>query len=209
MRLMLLWMMGCGMMGGDEAVVPTPSPEPLVATPAPQDEPPTEAPKHEGGVAASDCDTIEPGEAPAGPGCITGTIACGETVVGHTLGGSNNFNTAFYDAKFCTPGTTNHDSGEERVYTLQVPDGDHLVKVHLDTPCADLDLAAMRWEGDDCPTIDNAIQVCDMWPKPNTEPELVKIVSRGAAQWLVVVEGKNDADGPFSLTVECKEGLYD
>jgi hypothetical protein len=47
-------------------------------------------------------------------GCLTGTLSCDQTVVGHTLGGVKRFDTAFWREHKCWPDTVNHDSGDER-----------------------------------------------------------------------------------------------
>lgn len=210
MLTLLSLLLACG--GAEEAPTTSPDPDdaPLQATPpsAAPAPPSGDAKDRPDALTADQCGSIEGGSPPDGPGCLSGTITCGQTVVGHTLGGGNHFTTQFYEKKQCTPATTDHDGGDERVYKLEIPEGDHRVTVHLDTPCADLDLASMRWSGDDCPTLEDALQTCDMWPKPGTESEKVTMVSRKASTWLLVVEGKGDAEGAFSLTVDCADGLY-
>ena len=62
--------------------------------------------------------------------------------MGHTIGGVQRFDSRFYEKQFCTPRITNHDGGNERVYTLEMPEGDWTAYVTLDSPCADLDVAA-------------------------------------------------------------------
>lgn len=174
--------------------------------------PPTPTPSSSDDPAAvittSNCGDVSDGGPVAGPACITGTVSCGDTVAGHTKGGTSTFDTRFYEAKYCTPATTNHDSGDERVYALTMPAGNHRAIVTLDTPCADLDLAAVRVPGfDACPTVDTDVPQCEMWPKPGTQRETVELVSQGPSTWLLVVEGKNDAEGAFGLGVRCVDGL--
>jgi hypothetical protein len=163
----------------------------------------------EAGITSDQCSDLDNG----GPtdGCITGTLECGQTVVGHTRGGVDRFDTYFYEKKFCTPATTYHDSGDERVYVLDVPEiprgQGHTAIVTLDTPCADLDLAAFKWNEEGCPTNDHLISQCEMWPEDGTSREMVKLVTQHATRWLVVVEGKDDNEGAFSLTVQCTQGM--
>lgn len=164
-------------------------------------------PPPEPGIYAGQCDDIRDGGPTKGPSCITDTLTCGQQVVGHTSGGVNRYNTRFYEANFCTPATTNHDGGEERVYRLQVPEGDRTVLVTLDSPCADLDMAALKWQQGDCPTAKSMINQCEMWPKPMGAREQVRLVSQEATTWLLVVEGKGDEEGAFSLSVQCWDGL--
>lgn len=157
-------------------------------------------------IDASHCDDMARGG--KNDGCLTAKISCGDTVIGHTLGGVDRFNTAFYQKFFCTPSTTSHDSGDERVYRLEMPKGDWHAKIVLDSPCADLDVAAMEYEGSGCPTANDSVPRCEMVPKKGTEREKVEIVSQDHSTWLLVVEGKGDEEGVFALQVICEKGLY-
>jgi len=164
-------------------------------------------PVPEPGIYASQCEDLKDGGPVNGPSCITNTIHCGETVVGHTIGGVNRYNTRFYEATFCTPATTNHDGGDERVYRLDMPEGNYTAIITLDTPCADLDVAALRWDKDQCPKPNHLINQCEMWPKDRGSREQVRLVSQHETSWYVVVEGKDEEEGAFSLTVQCFPGL--
>lgn len=164
-------------------------------------------PPPEAGITKSQCKDLEDGGPVEGPGCITGRISCGETVIGHTIGGVRRFDTRFYERAFCTPALTNHDGGDERIYRLDMPDGPWTAVVTLDTPCADLDLAAIRWDGDDCPTPSHIIHQCEMWPKDGTAREQVRLASTSQSSWFLVVEGKDEHEGAFALTVQCFPGI--
>lgn len=134
---------------------------------------------------------------------ITGRIECGEQIVGHTRGGVRAFDTRFYEANFCTPATTDHSGGDERIYRLSVPDGRLRPWVTLDTPCADLDLAVIKWSGRELPTSGSSVNDCEMFPKGGRTREIVDVTSDRASEWLIVVEGKGDDEGAFGLTVQC------
>lgn len=157
-------------------------------------------------LAAADCDTVE-SEALEPGTCITGKLSCGDTVVGHTVGGSNQFDSRFYEKFFCTPATTDHDDGNERVYELELPDGAQHADVWLDTPCADLDLAAMRWDEPGCPTGASPVSTCEMNRADGKRGEHIRIASRTASRWLIVVEGEGMDEGAFGLRVTCGAGL--
>lgn len=230
---LLLLAAGCGGSTPADDVATTPAPAPLtlgnpasgdVATGSPADANPAAPPKTliqpgtsttqdrpEAAITAAQCGDLTDGGPINGPGCITGTIACGETVIGHTKGGGQNFDTKFYERHHCTPATTNHDGGSERIYKLEVPTGDWRVQISLDTPCADLDLAAIESASADCPQIGGAIDRCEMWPWDKTTPEKVVFSSRGGSSWFVVVEPKTidgaQTDGAFAVHVQCQPGL--
>ncbi len=134
---------------------------------------------------------------------VTGRIECGEQLVGHTRGGVQEFDTRFYEANFCTPATTDHSGGDERIYRLSVPDGRLRPWVTLDTPCADLDLAVIKWSGTSMPSASSSVNDCEMFPKDGTTREIVDVTSDRATEWLIVVEGKGSEEGAFGLTVQC------
>lgn len=134
---------------------------------------------------------------------ITGEIGCGESIVGHTRGGVAAFDTRFYEKHFCTPATTNHSGGDERIYRLHVPDGRWRAWVYLDTPCADLDLAVIKWSGSNLPTEGSTVADCEMFPKDGRRREIVDVTSDRESDWLIAVEGKDEEEGAFGLTVLC------
>lgn len=155
------------------------------------------------GITRGQCGDLSDGGAVSGPGCVTAEIECGQTVIGHTKGGVQMFDTRFYEKFFCTPATTNHNGGDERVYHLVAPDGKKRLWVTLDTPCADLDLAVIKYGGSDCPNLDSVVPDCEMWPKSGSKREVVDLTSTGTSDWLIVVEGKDDEEGAFAVTVQC------
>lgn len=164
-------------------------------------------PPPEPAIYASQCADLEDGGIIAGPDCATAEISCGDTVIGHTIGGVEKYDTRFYERNFCTPALTNHDGGDERVYKLTLPPGDHKAFVTLDTPCADLDIAAMKITQDTCPAEGSIIHQCEMYPKSGTSREKLELVSQKHSVWWIVVEGKPGEEGPFALHVQCREGL--
>ncbi len=143
--------------------------------------------------------------------CVTDTIHCDEMIIGHTSGGVDLFDSDFYEEKFCWPRLIDHDGGGERVYKLVLPPGDWRVWATLHTPCADLDLAAIRYDKPGCPSYRSSIPQCEMKPQSSTRSERLEMTSqtRGgkSAVWYLVVEGKGDEEGPFSLHVQCAPGL--
>ncbi|MEQ1565341.1 MAG: hypothetical protein ABMA64_06865 [Myxococcota bacterium] len=206
----LISLAGC--FGSDPvAPPPAPPPEPVrppLTTPGPLPLRPEAPGDPAATIGADNCDDLADGGPVAGPDCVTQRITCGQTIAGHTRGGAAAFDTKFYEKQYCTPALTNHSSGDERVYLLSLPDGDRHASIWLDTPCADLDLAAMRvTDAEKCPTVDSAIKQCEMSIQPGQRRERVDIVSQTPSDWLIVVEGKNDAEGAFALTVQCGDGI--
>ncbi|MCB9673668.1 MAG: hypothetical protein H6737_01045 [Alphaproteobacteria bacterium] len=159
------------------------------------------------------CSDIIEGGPVNGPDCLTSEIRCDQQIIGHTRGGVDLYDTKFYEKKFCWPGTRDHDSGDERVYKLVMPPGEWRAWVDLHSPCADLDVAGIRFDhgGDRCPDISNTINQCEMKLNDNPGSERIELTSQTGpgqnAVWYIVVEGKNDDEGPFSLYVQCAPGL--
>lgn len=160
----------------------------------------------EPGITSGQCSTLADGGPVNGPDCVTQDIKCGETVIGHTRGGVNQFKTRFWEKNFCWPGTYNHNSGDERVYRLRVDqpaDVRHVARFTLDTPCADLDMMVFPWSGSSCPTLDDSLDDCEALVKQHNKRESVEMVADGSVTWYVVIEGVDDEEGAFSLTTQC------
>lgn len=158
-------------------------------------------------VGPGQCTMIENG-GPARDGCVTDEIHCGDTVIGATKGGVERYDTAFYRRNFCWPDTVSHESGDERVYHLPLPDGDMRVVLTLDTPCADLDVAAMWSNGSSCPSSQAVLPRCEMARSDGTTRERVEFASQRGGDWWVVVEGAGREEGVFGLSVQCFPGLH-
>lgn len=158
-------------------------------------------------VRAEHCALLDHGGPVAGPDCVTATISCGDTIVGHTAGGVDRYDTAMWEQAFCWPATVPHDSGGERVYRLDMPAGEWRAFVWLDSPCADLDLMAMQHQGETCPGTGHRVSRCEAALRQGRGREQIELVSQGETTWYVVVEGRGEADGAFALQVECRPGL--
>jgi hypothetical protein len=154
----------------------------------------------DGGGGDLDCEGVT--AAPhVGPNCVSGTIACGETVESTTDGGSEAFNDEFYDDATCFISGQPYD-GSERVYELILPEGDaYYVDLVLDAPCEDLALATFYWTDEDaCPTSGSSVS-CD-GAGAASDPD-VRFYHTGSYEdrYLIAVDG--DADAAFRLSVSC------
>lgn len=166
------------------------------------------------GLSATQCGDLSDGGPVKGPNCITGEIKCGETILGHTRGGSNNFKTEWYDNYFCWPETRNHDGGDERIYRFD-PKANGITKkfwvnLWFDTPCEQhLDVTMfMSPDEDVCPA--STVQNCEM-QNPFKKGNKVRRHHRtlinayeGPEVWYILIEGADEAEGAFSLTLNCE-----
>jgi hypothetical protein len=133
--------------------------------------------------------------------CISGALACGSTITGTTLGGDSAWGDEFYATEFCFP-TGDHHDGAERVYTLTAPENTQ-VTIDLRSDCVDLDLIALAWDYEGtCPTEKHLIPECEADSRKGGFGT-VKIQSFSERQYLVAVDGKRGAVGPFTLSVSC------
>jgi hypothetical protein len=162
------------------------------------------------GISPDQCEDIADG----GPvdGCITAEIGCEQRIIGHTKGGIDQFDGRFYEKKFCWPNTRDHDGGNERVYKLVMPEGEWRAWATLYTPCADLDLAGVRHDFGGCPNLSSKTGACEMTIADSTSAERIEMTSQTKKPgqrpvWYIIVEGKNDEEGPFELHVQCREGV--
>ncbi len=162
-------------------------------------------------LSSSQCNDLRDGGDLKGPGdCVTDVIECDQSIIGHTRGGVKRFNTRWYERNFCTPATTQHQGGNERVYKFRFPDdGEWRAWFTLDTPCTDLDLFVIQWDDTSCPGDKTNVNECDAQVKDGTARERAEAVSDGNwVDWLVVVEAKDGEDpGAFGLTAQCRRGL--
>lgn len=155
--------------------------------------------------ASSECAASTDG-GPVIDGCMTAELHCGDVVKGNTRGGVKKVDTRFYEKNFCTPATTKHDDGDERIYKLVVPDPQTRVIAYLDTPCANLDLAAWHDDnGSTCPTLEGDATPCEMSVKKGSR-KFVDIRDNVPRTYWLVVEGQGaDVDGGFSLSIQCEK----
>lgn len=147
----------------------------------------------------------------AGPDCVTAEIGCGQRIVGHTKGGVDRYDTRWYEKNTCWPATRNHNGGDERVYVFypdksprfQRGETRQRVTVTFDSPCADLTFSHMRGQHGTCPGA-TALN-CDS-ANPFTRKNGVStsnLTVDAGEVWYFLVEGADDEEGAFSLTVAC------
>lgn len=138
---------------------------------------------------------------PAVEGCLSGRLHCGDSVTGTTTGGESVLDDPLYAAAFCFP-AGDHHRGPERVYLLEAPANTD-IEVALESPCADLDLAALAWNYDGrCPTENHRIPECEGTAARGGGK--LRINTFNARDYLLAVDGKEGVTGAFRLTVRCK-----
>lgn len=156
------------------------------------------AAKEQASIESLPCDADVPREEPHN--CISGELTCGSVIEGTTEGGDAFWKDDFYSTNFCFPAGDDR-SGPERVYLMKVG-AKKDVRIRLDSDCVDLDVAAIAWEYEGtCPTVSHHVAECEANGRKGGGE--VRLNTFNARDYLVVVEGKNKASGPFRLTVTC------
>jgi hypothetical protein len=135
-----------------------------------------------------------------GPGCITSRISCDDRIQGTTVGGSQHFDGDRYLHSYCFPTTAESHRGPERVYAFELRAGQR-ASFELSSPCADLDLAVLRWEGTGCPPATAGITECE--GKNRGGGGTASVWNNRDAHYLVVVDGSADQGANFELSVRC------
>ncbi len=154
---------------------------------------------------AAETDQCAPREAiaNAGPDCVTATIACGETVEGTTVGGGDHFDGDRYLHSYCFPTTIDSHKGPDRVYALNIEAGQRAT-IKLKSPCADLDLAVLRWQKTgSCPGPSAGISECEGVNKSGGGK--AQVWNNRPARYLVVVDGNDPVGANFEISVSCED----
>lgn len=137
---------------------------------------------------------------PTPEGCVTGPLSCGSVVEDATASGHADWSNDFYRTLFCHP--IHHDwDGPERVHRLVLPE-QTVAEVTLEAR-DDLDLFALSWPHDDCPTTEMSVSSCDA-DVGTAGGELTLVTQTRAQTFLVAVDGKAGVDGPYRLSVACQ-----
>ncbi len=143
-------------------------------------------------------------------GCRAEALACGQRVRGSTVGAfRSGFDGEAYEDWFCWPNTSTR-AGGERWYRLALPPG-VAATVTMEPNAVNLDLAAIRVEA--CPAANEPPPrhprrhraLCDMLGRASGESEELDLPSSSQEKtWWLVVEGPDDQEGEFEISVACQ-----
>ncbi len=141
----------------------------------------------------------------AAPGndCLEAEVLrCGDVVEATVAGGEATYGADSWEDWACTTNVDSHPyDGPERGWILELPERTTATLV-LETPCADLDLFAVYWQENTCPSPATTLHVCEAGDRTG-DTETVRLVSVSAEQDLVFVDGKEREAANFRLTVNC------
>ncbi|RME21127.1 MAG: hypothetical protein D6798_18880 [Deltaproteobacteria bacterium] len=139
--------------------------------------------------------------------CVYSRIHCGETVTGNTSQGTTLYDYYDYLAWYCLNRRDgNAWKAPERVYEFEAPEAG-IVEFTLYSPCAEMDLRALRWDwwdsDGDCPTEDSTLAVNCEVDDGNGDTSVVTVDASKGNHYLVFVDGVDGAEDNFQLTVTC------
>ena len=133
--------------------------------------------------------------------CITDELVCGDSVIGTTMDGTNNLTGADYASFWaCAVVGTSSYAGPERMYEFVHP-GTGTVTISLASPCANLDLFAMRWEAHSCMQTGLSILECEA--DISSGGGSFEIWNNEPSRYVIVVEGANGEEAPFEVSARC------
>ncbi|MCK6502819.1 hypothetical protein L6R53_05375 [Myxococcota bacterium] len=159
----------------------------------------------DGGTEDPICD-LDIGTGAPRQACVTATLACGEERVDTLVGGEAAFGAEEYEAWYCSYTGGDPWAGKERVYAFTHP-GTGNVTFTLDSPCAEMDLAVLRWgywaTDGECPSGSSTlVSECEM--DDGAGGGSVTVWNNEPADYLVIVDGVDGALDNFSLSISCE-----
>lgn len=144
--------------------------------------------------------------------CGTSFIQDGVPVLGTTVGGVSYFDSTHYEESewYCVTSARGDYDSLERVYMFTHPGEGHTCSVYLESPCADLDLFAVRYNPytstpPECPAPEQLSIQCEYSSNqgPGFDEEIPSLFENNQTMWMLIVDAPTPTDAWFRLTVEC------
>ena len=153
------------------------------------------------GIVDVDCDN--PPDAPmwdAGT-CITDELACGESITAVNTGGPSMLDGSEYASFWACAvvGNQDYEGSEQHFFFTHPGTGD--VTIGLDSPCEDLDLFVIRWDGGSCVREGLSIIECD--GAVGSGGGSVTIWNNTPSGYVIVVDGPKGEEGPYAVSLTC------
>ena len=142
-----------------------------------------------------ECDeSILPGDI-VGPDCLSGALACGQSLAATTEGGESSLHGGDYQSWYCMTALDSEWTGNERMYEFDHP-GTGTVRFALSSPCGDLSLVVLAWsDRESCPYPGVSVAECE------SDDGVVEIWNNSPTRYVVIVDGLEDQS--FSLSASC------
>jgi hypothetical protein len=110
-----------------------------------------------------------------------------------------------YESWYCTFGASDLYDGPERAFAFTHP-GEGNVNFDLYSPCGELDLMVVRWEGwvedGQCPSSAHLISECEA-DDGSGDDSSISLYQSTESHYLVIVDSPEQAEELFEISVTC------
>ncbi|HCH64375.1 MAG TPA: hypothetical protein DFR83_16335, partial [Deltaproteobacteria bacterium] len=130
-------------------------------------------------------------------------LECGDSVLATNANGPSQLDGGAY-ASFWACAVVGPDSytGNEQHFYFEHP-GTGYVRIGLDSPCEDLDLFVVRWDGGSCLHPELSIVECE--GQVSSGGGWLYIWNNTPSGYVVIVDGPNGENGPYGVTLNCED----
>ena len=158
-------------------------------------------PSGDANMANVDCDNVPDPPVWSADTCIADTLSCGDTVRAVNTGGPTQLQGSEYASFWACAvvGEQSYSGNEQHFFFTHPGNGD--VTVGLDSPCEDLDLFVIRWDGGSCVREGLSIIECD--GAVGSGGGSVTIWNNEAVGYVIVVDGPKGEEGPYAVSLTC------
>jgi len=152
-------------------------------------------------MANVDCDNVPDPPEWSSSTCIAETLSCGDTVRAVNTGGPSQLQGSEYASFWACEvvGDQSYSGSEQHFFFTHPGNGD--VRVGLDSPCEDLDLFVMRWDGNICLQPGHSVLECE--GAVGSRGGTINIWNNAAVGYVIVVDGPHGEEGPYAVTLDC------
>ena len=135
--------------------------------------------------------------------CIANELECGDSIVATNVGGPSTLDGGAYASFWaCAVVGTDSYTGSEQHFYFTHP-GTGYIRIGLDSPCEDLDLFAVRFDGGSC--LQEGISIVECDGQVSSGGGWFYIWNNEPAGYVIVVDGANGETGPYGVTVNCDD----
>jgi hypothetical protein len=135
--------------------------------------------------------------------CQAAQLSCGDSIIATNVGAPTNLDGSVYASFWaCAVVNTEAYAGGEQHFFFEHP-GTGYIRIGLDSPCEDLDIFAMRWDGNSCLQEGLSIVECD--GEVSSGGGWFYIWNNQPSGYVIVVDGPSGQTGPYGVTLNCDD----
>jgi len=150
-----------------------------------------------------DCDTPVEDLSWNSSTCQAAELTCGDSIIATNVGGPSNLDGSAYSS-FWACAVVGRDSytGSEQHFFFEHP-GTGYVRIGLDSPCEELDIFAIRWDGGSC--VQEGLSIVECEANIDSSGGWFYIWNNSPSGYVIVVDGPNGETGPYGVTINCDD----